>query len=208
MRCTGAEAPLYAVVRGQVRQCRDSPVPHGETAGPLPCCLWEVHGGADICLQPVEDPTLEQVAAPKEGRDYVGRSPCCCTSVLGGLQNVCDGSTPEQLRNGYGSWTVFSVRESSWRTVFCESSVVLSADQLSSEPKRCHPLLVQLSELVTSPFWLKPATSSLLTESSKVQFQTFTHTNICSSICHLSVLAIYDIYLAYNNISVLYYFQT
>jgi len=35
----------------------------------------EVHGGADIHLQPMEDPTLEQVDVPKEGCDPVG-SPC------------------------------------------------------------------------------------------------------------------------------------
>ncbi|GAB0185852.1 cAMP-dependent protein kinase inhibitor alpha [Grus japonensis] len=35
----------------------------------------EVDGGVDIHLQPVEDPTSEQVDAPKEGCDPVG-SPC------------------------------------------------------------------------------------------------------------------------------------
>ena len=33
----------------------------------------EVNGGAEIPLQPVEDPMPEQVAGPKEGRDSVGK---------------------------------------------------------------------------------------------------------------------------------------
>lgn len=37
--------------------------------------LMEVHGGADICLQPVENSTPEGVAVPKEGCDHV-RSLC------------------------------------------------------------------------------------------------------------------------------------
>ena len=34
----------------------------------------EVNGGAEIPLQPVEDPTPEQVAGPRKGRDSVGKS--------------------------------------------------------------------------------------------------------------------------------------
>ena len=33
----------------------------------------EVNSGAEIPLQPVEDPTPEQVAGPREGRDSVGK---------------------------------------------------------------------------------------------------------------------------------------
>ncbi|GAB0206054.1 AN1-type zinc finger protein 5-like [Grus japonensis] len=33
----------------------------------------EVHGGAEIPLQPMEDPRLEQVEAPEGGCDPVGR---------------------------------------------------------------------------------------------------------------------------------------
>ena len=34
----------------------------------------EVNGGAEIALQPVEDPTLEQVAGRREDSDSMGRS--------------------------------------------------------------------------------------------------------------------------------------
>ncbi|GAB0178080.1 AN1-type zinc finger protein 5-like [Grus japonensis] len=39
----------------------------------VPLQPMEEDGGADIHLQPVEDPTLEQVDAPKGGCDPVGR---------------------------------------------------------------------------------------------------------------------------------------
>ena len=32
-----------------------------------------VNGGAEIPLQPVEDPTPEQVAGPEEGRDFMAK---------------------------------------------------------------------------------------------------------------------------------------
>ena len=46
----GAEIPLQPVVKTMVRQA-------------VPLQPMEVHGGADIHLQPMEDPTLEQVDA-------------------------------------------------------------------------------------------------------------------------------------------------
>jgi len=36
----------------------------------------EVHDGADIHLQPVEDPMLEQMDVPEGGCDPVERPPC------------------------------------------------------------------------------------------------------------------------------------
>ena len=39
----------------------------------VPLQPMEVNGGAEIPLQPVEDPMLEQVAGPGEGRDSVGK---------------------------------------------------------------------------------------------------------------------------------------
>ncbi|CAM9904818.1 unnamed protein product, partial [Bubo scandiacus] len=43
---------------------------HGEAS----CALqpMEVHGGADIHVQPGEDPTLEQADGPEGGCDHVG----------------------------------------------------------------------------------------------------------------------------------------
>ncbi|GAB0204275.1 AN1-type zinc finger protein 5-like [Grus japonensis] len=38
----------------------------------VPLQPMEVNGGADIHLQPAEDPTLEQVDAPEGGRDPMG----------------------------------------------------------------------------------------------------------------------------------------
>ena len=46
----GAEIPLQPVVKTMVRQA-------------VPLQPMEVHSGADIHLQPMEDPTLEQVGA-------------------------------------------------------------------------------------------------------------------------------------------------
>ncbi|GAB0183221.1 hypothetical protein GRJ2_000787400 [Grus japonensis] len=60
---TRAEIPLQEPIeRTLVRQA-------------VPLQPMEVHGGADIHLQPMEDPTLEQVEAPEGGCDHIG-SPC------------------------------------------------------------------------------------------------------------------------------------
>ena len=48
----GAEIPLQPMVKTMVRQA-------------VPLQPMDVHGGADIHLQPVEDPTPEQVGAQK-----------------------------------------------------------------------------------------------------------------------------------------------
>ncbi|KAK4822884.1 hypothetical protein QYF61_021103 [Mycteria americana] len=56
---TGAEIPLQPVVKTMVRQA-------------VPLQPMEVHGGADIHLQLVEDPTPEQVDVPEGGCDPVG----------------------------------------------------------------------------------------------------------------------------------------
>ncbi|GAB0208767.1 AN1-type zinc finger protein 5-like [Grus japonensis] len=42
----------------------------------VPLQPMEINGGADIHLQPIEDPTLEQVEAPEGGCDLVGSSRC------------------------------------------------------------------------------------------------------------------------------------
>ncbi|OPJ68498.1 hypothetical protein AV530_006126 [Patagioenas fasciata monilis] len=43
---------------------------HGE--GGCPSVITEVHSGADIHLQPMEDPMVEQVGAPEGGYDPMG----------------------------------------------------------------------------------------------------------------------------------------
>ncbi|KAK4806844.1 LOW QUALITY PROTEIN: hypothetical protein QYF61_012565 [Mycteria americana] len=56
---TRAEIPLQPVVKTMVKQV-------------VPLQPMEVHSGGDIHLQPVEDPTLEQVDAPEGGCDPMG----------------------------------------------------------------------------------------------------------------------------------------
>ena len=56
---TGAEIPLQPVGKTMVRQA-------------VPLQPMDVRGGADIHLQPVEDPTPEQVDVPEAGCDPVG----------------------------------------------------------------------------------------------------------------------------------------
>ena len=56
---TGAEIPLQPVGKTMVRQA-------------VPLQPMEVHSGADIHLQPVEDPMPEQVDEPKGGCEPVG----------------------------------------------------------------------------------------------------------------------------------------
>lgn len=60
-----AEIPLQYTVRWQA-----------DTLQPM-----EVKNGANICLQPMEDPKLEQVDATEEGCDIVER-PCCSNQFL------------------------------------------------------------------------------------------------------------------------------
>jgi len=56
---TGAELPLQPMEKTTVRQA-------------VPLQPTEVHCGADIHLQPREDPTLEQVDAPEGDCDPMG----------------------------------------------------------------------------------------------------------------------------------------
>jgi len=55
-------------------QTRDSPAARGADHSEAGCPLqpMEVHGGADLHLQPMEDLMPEQVDAPKGGCDPVG----------------------------------------------------------------------------------------------------------------------------------------
>ncbi|GAB0183808.1 AN1-type zinc finger protein 5-like [Grus japonensis] len=81
---TGAEIPLQPLEKTMVRQA-------------VPLQPVDVDGGADIHLQPMEDPTLEQVDAPEGGCDPVG-SPHWSRLLAGpvapwreepGLEQVC-----------------------------------------------------------------------------------------------------------------------
>ena len=65
MLWTPEQIPLQPVGKTLVRQA-------------VPLQPMEVHGGADLHLQPREDPTLEQVDVPKGDCDPVG-SPGWCS---------------------------------------------------------------------------------------------------------------------------------
>ncbi|GAB0180080.1 epimerase family protein SDR39U1 [Grus japonensis] len=56
---TRADIPLQPMEKTMVRQA-------------VPLQPMEVHGGADIHLQPMEDPTSEQVETPEGGCDLLG----------------------------------------------------------------------------------------------------------------------------------------
>ncbi|GAB0202867.1 hypothetical protein GRJ2_002752300 [Grus japonensis] len=78
-----AEVPLQPLEKTMVRQA-------------VPLQPMEDDGGADIHLQPMEDPTLEQVEAPEEGCDPVG-SPCWSRLLAGLLAPWIEEPTPEQV---------------------------------------------------------------------------------------------------------------
>ena len=67
-----AEVPLQPTDKTVVRQV-------------VPLQPMEVHGGAAIHLQPMEDPMLEQVDAPRGGCDPMGRGAHAEASLLAGL---------------------------------------------------------------------------------------------------------------------------
>ncbi|GAB0204055.1 AN1-type zinc finger protein 5-like [Grus japonensis] len=82
----------------------------------VPLQPMKVDGGADIHLQPMEDPTLEQVETPEGGCDPVG-SPCWSKFLAGPvdpwreepiLEQVCwqnrGGPTLEQFVKNCSPW--------------------------------------------------------------------------------------------------------
>ena len=79
----GAEIPLQPVVKAMVRQA-------------VPLQPMEVNGGADIHLQPRENPTPEQVVAPKGGCDPVG-SPRWSRLLAGPVDPWREEPTLEQV---------------------------------------------------------------------------------------------------------------
>ncbi|GAB0185696.1 AN1-type zinc finger protein 5-like [Grus japonensis] len=79
----GAEIPLQPMEKTKVRQA-------------VPLQPMQVHGGADIHLQPVEDPKPEQVEAPEGGCDPVG-SPHWSRLLAGPVAPWREEPTPEQV---------------------------------------------------------------------------------------------------------------
>ncbi|GAB0179480.1 AN1-type zinc finger protein 5-like [Grus japonensis] len=80
---TGAEIPMQLVEKTMVRQA-------------VPLQPMEVNGGADIHMQPMEDPTPEQVNAPKGGCDPMG-SPCWSRLLAGPVALWREEPMPEQV---------------------------------------------------------------------------------------------------------------
>ncbi|GAB0190249.1 hypothetical protein GRJ2_001490200 [Grus japonensis] len=79
----GAEIPLQPVVKTMERQA-------------VPLQPMEDDGGADIHLQPMEDPTLEQVDAPEGGCGPVG-SPRWSKLLVGPVDPWREEPTPGQV---------------------------------------------------------------------------------------------------------------
>ncbi|GAB0186400.1 hypothetical protein GRJ2_001105300 [Grus japonensis] len=80
---TGTEIPLQPMEKTMVRQA-------------VPLQPMEVNDGADIHLHPMEDPTLEQVDAPKGGCDPMGR-PCWIRLLAGPVGLWREEPTLEQV---------------------------------------------------------------------------------------------------------------
>jgi len=79
----GAEIPLQPLEKTMVRQA-------------VPLQSMKVKGVADIHLQPVEDPTLEQVEVPEGGCDYM-KTPCWSLLLAGLVDPWREDPTPEQV---------------------------------------------------------------------------------------------------------------
>ncbi|GAB0205629.1 hypothetical protein GRJ2_003028500 [Grus japonensis] len=78
-----AEIPLQPLEKTTVRQA-------------VPLQPMEVHGGADIHLQPMKDPMPEQVEVPKGGCDPLG-SPCWSRLLAGPVAPWREEPRPEQV---------------------------------------------------------------------------------------------------------------
>ncbi|GAB0183154.1 hypothetical protein GRJ2_000780700 [Grus japonensis] len=92
-------APRSVQTEGEeVLQAPEPRFPCGEDHGEAGCPLqpMEVHGGADIHLQPTEAPMPEQVDAPKEGCDPVG-SPCWSKLLAAPVAPWREEPTSEQV---------------------------------------------------------------------------------------------------------------
>ncbi|GAB0180906.1 AN1-type zinc finger protein 5-like [Grus japonensis] len=71
----------------------------------------EVHGGTDIHLQPMEDPTLEQVEAPEGGCDPMG-SPYWSSLLAGPVAPWKEEPTLEQFVKNCSPWEGLILKKS------------------------------------------------------------------------------------------------
>ncbi|KAK4828632.1 hypothetical protein QYF61_000280 [Mycteria americana] len=104
----------------------------------------EVNGGADIQLQPVEDPTPEQVDVPEGGCDPVG-SPCWRRLLAEPVNLWREEPTLEQLRTGsdraalVGTWPPGSTRHTSVDPITLKKLMILKEGPMVLESKTFLP---------------------------------------------------------------------
>ena len=115
----GAEIPLQTVVKTMVRQA-------------VPLQPMEVHGGADIHLQPMEDPTPEQVGARRRllprGKPALERAP----------GRTC-GSVERSPRSRFSGRTCDPVGDPRWSSVLLKDYIPWKGPMLEQFVKNCSP---------------------------------------------------------------------
>ncbi|GAB0208729.1 zinc finger and BTB domain-containing protein 5 [Grus japonensis] len=96
----------------------------------VPLQPMEDDGGADIHLQPVEDPTLEQVDAPEGGKAHAG---------AGSWQDLwtCGERSPHWSR--FGGRTCDLVGDPRWSSLFLKVCTLWKRPTLEQFVKNCSP---------------------------------------------------------------------
>ncbi|GAB0203908.1 zinc finger and BTB domain-containing protein 5 [Grus japonensis] len=94
----------------------------------------EIHGGADIHLQPVEDPTLEQLEVLEGGCDLVG-SPCWSKLLAGPV--ACGERSPRWSR--FAGRTCDPVGDPRWSSLFLKGCTLWKGPTLKRLVKNCSP---------------------------------------------------------------------
>ncbi|GAB0183722.1 EH domain-containing protein 4 [Grus japonensis] len=93
----------------------------------------KVHGGAEIPLQPVEDPTPEQVDAPKGGCDPVGS--LHWSRLLAGPVALWRERSPRQSR--FAGRTYDPMGDPHWSSLFLKDCTLWKGPTLEKFMKNC-----------------------------------------------------------------------
>ena len=117
---TRAEIPLQPLVKTMVMQV-------------VPLQPMEVHGGADIHLQPMEDPTPEQADVPEGGCSPVG-SPCW-SRLLAGPADPWRERSPRWSR--FAGRTGGPVGDPRWSSLFLKDCTLWKGPALEEFVKNC-----------------------------------------------------------------------
>jgi len=116
----GAEIfPLHLVMKTMVRQV-------------VPLQPMELHSGADIHLQPMEDPMLEQMDAPKGGCDPVG-NPCWSRLLPGPVDPWREEPTLEQVC----CQDLLYVGDQRWSSLFLKDCTLWEGPTLEQFMENC-----------------------------------------------------------------------